>query len=242
MIISRLPLMNIERLASRTLSIISCTLVLSTYSTLSQAIEAYQATYEANIKSKVTFSGTLQRSLTKSVAGEWLLKDNVTSLFASIEESSQLKIADNKVQPQNYHYLRKVFGKKKKRNITFNWSDNSATNRDGTTIALQKNTQSRLSFQLQLQIDLQKGLRGRFTYPVAKNASIDTMTFIEVATEVVKTPMGNISSIKIKLDRDANANRETFIWFSLEHDFVITQLQQTESDGKSYSIVLNKLS
>lgn len=68
-----------------------------------------------------------------------------------------------------------------------------------------------------------------------------TIKFVELSTDVVKTLIVNIKSIKIKLDRDANAKREKFLWFSLGHDFVITQLQQTESDEKPYLIVLNEL-
>jgi hypothetical protein len=221
---------------------IGCTLLLSSYSTLGHAIEAYQASYEANIKTKVGFSGTLKRSLSKNAAGQWEFKDKISSLLASIDESSQLNISNNKVQPTNYNYLRKVLGKKKKRHIEFDWKNNTAVNRDQKSFALKPNTQNRLSYQLQLQLDLQQGKRGKFSYPVAKGDSIHTMKFVEVGTELVKTPMGQIKSIKLKLDRGKNAKRETYIWFSLKHNFVITQLRQTESDGKSYSIVLNKLS
>lgn len=234
--------MNIRKSASLTFSVISCSLLLSTYTTFAHAIDAYQATYEANIKTKVGFSGTLKRSLTKTTDGQWQFKDKISSLLASIDESSQLNITNNKVQPIDYNYLRKVLGKKKKRHIEFDWKNNSAVNRDKKSFPLKANTQNRLSYQLQLQLDLQQGKRGKFSYPVAKGDSIDTMKFVEVGTELVKTPMGNIKSIKLKLDRGANAKRETYIWFSLKHNFVITQLRQTESDGKSYSIVLNKLS
>ncbi|MFT5708948.1 MAG: hypothetical protein ACI9ES_003255 [Oceanospirillaceae bacterium] len=227
---------------SKRLVTITCALIIAAFSTFSFAIEPFQATYIANIKSKIDFNGTLVRSLTKEKNGQWLLKDNISSFLASIEESSQLKISGNSIQPQNYHYLRKVLGKKKKRDITFNWAQKKAVNRDNKTFSLLTNTQDRLSYQLQLQMDLQRGQRGNFSYPVAKKDSIDTMKFIELGTEIISTPIGNLKSIKLKLDRGANAKRETYIWFSTEHNFVISQLLQIETDGQSYSIVLNKLS
>lgn len=219
-----------------------CATLLTCISTSSIAMEAFQASYEANIKTKVDFNGSLKRSLSKQSNGEWIFKDNISSLLASIEESSVVKINGNSVQPQKYSYLRKVFGKKKKRNIDFNWQQKQAVNRDKKTIALQQHTQDRLSYQLQLQLDLQKGKRGKFTYPVTKKDKIELMKFVEVGTETIDTPLGKLKSIKLKLDRGANAKRETFIWFSIKHNFIISQLQQTESDGTSYSIVLNKLS
>ncbi|EPJ49493.1 MAG: hypothetical protein OFPII_00450 [Osedax symbiont Rs1] len=236
--------MNIKQAlpAYKSVIAISCGLLLSSISLSSYAIEAYQATYAANFKSKISFNGTLKRSLSKTADGQWLFEDNISSLLASITESSQLKINQANVQPVKYHYLRKIFGKKKKRDISFDWAAKQAVNRDNKVIQLPEHSQDRLSYQLQLQLDLQQGKRGNFSYPVIKSNSVDILKFIEVGTEYVSTPLGKIKSIKLKLDRGSNAKRETFIWFSLQHNFIITQLQQTESNGKFYSIILNKLS
>ncbi len=234
--------MTLEQCITHRAIAITCALLAATLSINSYAIEAFQATYAASIKSKMAISGTLKRSLTKTADGQWLLQDNISSFLASIDESSQLNIIKDKVQPLNYEYVRKVLGKKKKRAIAFDWTKKQATNRDQKVIELQPNALDRLSYQLQLQIDLQNGKRGKFSYAIAKNSSLETMNFIEIGTEYIKTPLGNLNSIKLKLDRGKNAKRETFIWFSLKHNFIITQLKQTEADGKTYSIILNKLS
>ncbi len=219
-----------------------CAALLSCFSASSFALDSFQAVYKANVKDKLNFSGSLKRSLTKQKNGQWILQDNISSLLASIEESSLLTINANKVQPLKYHYLRKVIGKKKKRDIDFDWSNNQATNRDKKKIALTANTQDSLSYQLQLQLDLKSGKRGKFSYNIAKKGSTDVMKFVEVGTEVVDTSMGKLKSIKLKLDRGSNAKRETFIWFSIKHNYIISKLLQKESDGSSYSIVLDKLS
>lgn len=221
---------------------ICCAALLSLLSASSFALEPFQASYKANIKAKLDFSGTLKRSLSKQPNGQWLFADKIDSLFASIEESSQVKLINNSAQPVKYHYLRKVIGKKKKRDISFDWPNKQAVNRADQKIALRPNTQDRVSYQLQLQLDLQQGKRGKFSYPVIKKDKIEMMKFVEVGTEIIKTPLGNLESIKLKLDRGANAKRETYIWFSTKHNFIISQLQQTEADGSFYSIVLDKLS
>ena len=226
----------------RNFSAICCTALLTCFSTSSIATDAFQAVYKANVKEKLNFSGTLKRNLSQQANGQWLLKDNISSLFASIEESSVINISGNKVQPLKYHYLRKVVGKKKKRDIDFDWKTKQATNRDNKKIALIANTQDALSYQLQLQLDVKSGKRGKLSYNVAKKGSIDVMKFVEIGTEVVDTPMGKLKSIKLKLDRGSNAKRETFIWFSIKHNYIISKLYQKESDGDSYSLVLNKLS
>jgi len=221
---------------------ISLMALLASFSLPSFAIEAYQATYTANIKSGLNFSGTLKRSLSKASNGQWLFQDKISSMLASIEESSSLNIDNNQIQPLKYHYLRKVLGKKKKRDINFDWSKKTAVNRDNQSYSLRSGTQDSLSYQLQLQLDLQRGIRGDFSYPIAKKGAVSNIKFVQVGREVIDTPMGKLDSIKLKLDRGVDAKRVTYIWFSTKHNFVITQLQQTEADGKSYSIVLKKLS
>ena len=114
--------------------------------------------------------------------------------------------------------------------------------RDNQSFSLPLGTQDSLSYQLQLQLDLQRGVRGNFSYPIAKRGAVSQIKFVQVGRETIDTPMGKIDSIKLKLDRGADAKRVTYIWFSTKHNFIITQLQQTEADGKSYSIVLKKLS
>lgn len=230
-----------QRLSKKPIIFLFSAVTLSTISFASYAITPYKATYSADIKSSVSFSGTLERSLSKDNNGQWLLQDNVNSLLASIDESSQLNINKDKVQPLKYQYVRKIFGKKKQRNVDFNWPQQHAVNRDNETISLIDSTQDRLSYQLQLQLDLQKGKRGALSYPVIKGGSIDTLKFVEVGTETIKTPLGNLKSLKFKLDRGSNSKRETFIWFSTKYDYVISKLQQTEDDGKSYAITLEKL-
>jgi hypothetical protein len=230
-----------QRLSKKPMITLISAFALSTISFASYAMSPYKATYTADIKSSVSFSGTLERSLSKNSNNQWLLQDNVNSLLASIDESSQLNISNDNVQPLKYQYVRKIFGKKKKRNVDFNWSQKKAVNRDKETISLIDNTQDRLSYQLQLQLDLQKGKRGILSYPVVKGGSIDILKFVEVGTETIKTPLGNLKSLKFKLDRGSNSKRETFIWFSTKHDYVISKLQQTEDDGKSYAITLEKL-
>ncbi|MCJ8337546.1 MAG: DUF3108 domain-containing protein [Pseudomonadales bacterium] len=235
--------MSLQFLLSKSmLKRISYSALLACISLPSYALEAYQATYTANIKSGLSFSGTLKRSLSKVSDGQWLFQDNISSMLASIEESSNFTIDDNKIQPLKYHYLRKVLGKKKKRDISFDWSKETAVNRDNQSFALLSGTQDSISYQLQLQLDLQRGVRGNFSYPIAKRGAVSNIKFVQVGREVIDTPMGKLDSIKLKLDRGADAKRVTYIWFSTKHNFIISQLQQTEADGKSYSIVLKKLS
>ena len=228
------------RTQSHSFLLITSILLLS-LSGYSYALEPYQATYSVSLKSSISMKGTLSRSLTKNTSGQWLFEDEVSALLASIKESSLLSIENDKIQPLHYRYLRKVIGKKKKQEIQFNWKAKQAVNLDKKIIPLQPNTQDALSYQLQLQLDLQNGQRGSFHYPITKKNRVEVLKFIEVGEEVVDTPLGKLNSIKLKLDRGNNAKRETYIWFSIADKFVISKLKQTESDGKSYSILLSKL-
>ena len=84
--------MSLKKLHSQNLiQKISLLVLLTSISLPSYAIEAYQATYTANIKSGLNFSGTLKRSLSKDSKGQWLFQDKISSMLASIEAEQQLK-------------------------------------------------------------------------------------------------------------------------------------------------------
>lgn len=221
--------------------IISLVSAFSLFSLPALALDAYQATYTANIKSGLNFNGKLKRSLTQTEDGRWLFKDNISSMLASIEESSLFSLEGNQIKPATYHYLRKVIGKRKKNDIDFDWKQMSATNIDGKTFKLIPGTQDALSYQMQLQIDLKNGKRGNLSYPITKKDRLDTIKFSDQGNEKIDTPLGTFDTIKMKIDRGENAKRTTYIWIAPEKNFIITKLHQTEPDGKSYSIILEKL-
>lgn len=220
---------------------LACLALLIAISQPTFAAKAYQATYSATVKAQISINGTLKRSLSRQKNGQWLFKDDISAFLASIKESSLVSIKDNKVTPINYRYQRKIVGKKKKQNISFNWDKKQAVNKDNQVMILAAQTQDPISYQLQLQLDLQNGHTGDFVYPYTKKNRIEVLTFIKMGNEVVETPLGKLNSIKLKLDRGPNAKRETFIWFSIKHNYIISQLKQREADGKSFAILLQDI-
>ncbi|MGB1238221.1 MAG: DUF3108 domain-containing protein [Pseudomonadales bacterium] len=206
-----------------------------------QALEPYQATYGANFKIGVSLSGKLVRTLTRNGDGTWTMNDNISASVATIKEKSHFKLAGDDFQTLNYSYYEKKLFKKRSNKISFDWNAMKATNSAGKTFAIKPQTLDSLNYQLKLQQDLQRGVRGKFSYQYVKKDKLDNIAFIELGQEQIKTPSGTVNAIKLQRDRGANAKRVTYIWLDPANNFIITKLQQTEPDGKSYSLVLEKL-
>ena len=57
----------------------------------------------------------------------------------------------------------------------------------------------------------------------------------------METALGNFKAIKLRRDRGTDSKRETWIWFAPELNYQLVKLLQTETDGKSYSLVIKAL-
>jgi hypothetical protein len=101
-------------------------------------------------------------------------------------------------------------------------------------------TQDKLSYQLQLRLDLLAG-KTDMTYAVADGGKLKEYRFKVTGEEQIDTPYGRYNAVRVMRDRGEDADRETLIWLAPELDYLIVRLEQTESDGKTYALLLKNL-
>lgn len=204
----------------------------------------FKAFYAAEFDLGINISGTATRQLQPLDNGRWQLSMHASAVLASIDESSRFELRpDQRLLPQHYNYQRKLIGKKKQRELTFDWQNNHIASRynDHTQrIKLEPDTLDTISYQFQLWNDMKAGMQS-VDYRVADNGRIKDYRFNRLGDETVETPAGQFETIKVARDRGKGSGRQTYIWFAKAHEHVIVKLEQIETDGKRYSLLLERL-
>ena len=214
----------------------------------SQATELvpHKASYSAKIQKGMSIKGKAVRELKKSQNGQWLYSFDVKSFVADIDESTLLSWHDNQVVPHLYNYKLSAFlTSDRLKKVNFDWDKMIAINplkKKGWTINnIPSDTLDRLSFQLQLGMDLQSGKQEMF-YQVADKGKLRENHFRVTGEEEINTAFGTIQSIAVEKVRDKSKKRKTTMWFSKQYPLVLLKMLQVEKDGKKYEINITQAS
>lgn len=205
-------------------------------------VKPYKAVYASEWDLGFSLSGEAVRQLQQIESG-WQLSLNASAMVASLSESSKLRFTPEGVEPQSYRYQRKVLGKKRRAELDFDWQNSLVSNPisdNPQQMKIPVGTLDKLSYQLQLRLDL-INKRDKLEYQVADGDRLKTYRFIHEGEETVETALGNFQAVKLRRDRGSDSKRETWIWFAPELNYQLVKLLQTETDGKSYSLVIKAL-
>jgi len=207
-------------------------------SSTSFALTPFSAEYVANFK--LPFSGSASIKLTQQ-DNNWQYKFEASMLVASITETSIFDLTQNKLSSKQYSYLRSGMGGGNK-NIQQTFHENgvvSIKRSDKVSeITVPKEVLDKSLYQIALQRDLAAGMK-EFSYQVLDGNDLETYKFKVVGYEEIKTKAGKFSAVKVERIRE-NSKRHTLIWFASDFNFLLIKLEQSETDGKNYQIVLKK--
>ena len=92
-------------------------------------LKPFSASYTADWK-QLPMSGTAERSLVKNANGTWDLNFKASMMIASLTEQSTLRLDNDTLLPQKYHFERGGLGKAKKVDLDFDWSSKKVTGSD----------------------------------------------------------------------------------------------------------------
>lgn len=211
-------------------------------SLMAAELQPFSASYTADWK-QLPFSGKAERSLQAQNDGTWKLDFSASMLVASLNETSWLNLVNGDIQPHQYRYSRKGMGKSKKIKQDFDWKNQQATGSDRgkpINVTLIQGVQDKSSYQLALQRDVAEG-KTSMSYRVLDGDDLDTYDFRVLGEEKVDTKVGTVDAIKVERVRDpTQSKRITVLWFAKDWDFLLVRLQQVESDGKEYQIILEE--
>jgi len=205
-------------------------------------LQPFSASYTADWK-QLPMSGSAERSLSKNDNGTWTLSFKASMMIASLTEESTLRLDKDTLLPQSYTFERGGLGKAKKINLDFDWSSKMVTGSDRgdpVKVPLNRGMLDKSTYQLALQRDVAAGKKS-MSYQVVEGTDTDTYDFRVLGAEKVSTKAGSVDAIKVERVRDPTQNkRTTVMWFAKDWDYLLVRLQQVETDGKEYNIMLQE--
>ena len=207
-----------------------------------QAPQTFEASYSATM-GNVPVDGTAERKLVKQPDGTWQLTFNAEMLFYSFSEQSRFKLDENnRIQPISYQLSKGALGKNRQASVNFDWKRKQADSRednDQWALAIQPGDLDKISYQLQLQEDMRQG-RKDLHYLVVNEDERDDYQFLVEKEEILQTPLGEINTVRLKMQRDNN-KRQTWIWLAKDWNYMLVKLRQVEKN-KDYVINLKSAS
>jgi len=222
-----------------TLFILMCLL---SFSSLGTELLPHKATYTANIKKGVSIKGEAVRELKQLNKNQWLYRFDVESFAADIQESSTFELKEGHISPLKYKYkLSPFLASKRKREVTFDWKNKRAHStykkKKWTIESIPQNSQDRLSYQLQMLLDVKAG-KQEMVFPIAHKGKVKESHFRVLREEPLQTALGTMNSIVVEKVRAKTKKRKTLLWFAKDHAFLLLKMTQVEKDGEEYEINL----
>ena len=179
------------------------------------------------------------RSL-KNNLGIYTQEANAKNILGDVKETSVFKIDKNgSISEIEYKLTKSVLGIKKEEILTYDQSLGVAKYR-----AKKKKQQifkrdahlNNLTSQIKLQSDLINKAQ-LLSYAVIRKGKIKILNYTIMGEEFLKTELGIISTLKLKRIRQ-KSNRETFLWFAPQWNYLLVKLEQKEKGGENYTMLL----
>lgn len=163
-----------------------------------------------------------------------------------ITEYSILKLVEKddaiELQPQEYQF-RQDDEKRRAVDASFNWAESSIsyTYRGAdTTEIFSEPVLDRLSVTLVIMNALRHDF-DKAEIQVFDNGKVKAVAFINDGTEVLKTPLGNIDTIRVINRNATGGSRETTTWFAPSLDYVPIKIEHRKRDELVARLSLIKL-
>lgn len=165
----------------------------------------------------------------------------VDNAFVKIRETSVFDWpTEDQLRPLLYTYSRTGVGRNRSARLEFDWDKNIVVNnvqKKTWKMKIHEDIQDKLNFQVQLQHDIIAGKKD-LVYDIADGGKFKQYTFTVVGAERIKTPMGEIDTIKVKRTRK-DSSRVTYAWMAPEYSYLLVRMQQ-EKGRKVFTINIHK--
>jgi hypothetical protein len=98
--------------------------------------------------------------------------------------------------------------------------------------------------QLSYQVAIRQALidntenETNFLFGIVDGDAIHMQEYRLVGEEIISTPLGELSTLKLERVREASDERVTEIWLAIEWNFLLTRIEQLNSSGLRISLEL----
>lgn len=227
---------------------LSCISIFLFFSVFVQAKELKKinplALEEHNLKYTSSYNGInleTTRSL-KNNLGIYTQEANAKNILGDVKETSVFKIDKNgSISEIEYKLTKSVLGIKKEEILTYDQSLGVAKYRSKKKkqqIFKRDAHLNNLTSQIKLQSDLINKAE-LLSYAVIRRGKIKLLNYNIMGEEFLKTELGVISTLKLKRTRQ-KSNRETFLWFAPQWNYLLVKLEQKEKGGENFTMLLRE--
>lgn len=231
------------------ISILAITLAVAAAASFSAAADPvpFRAVYKARFKG-FPIGATGIRELRKLDDDQYVLTSVAYNFLAKISEQTTFKLDENDdIVPMEYQYHRTGVGRNKTTIQKFDWDRMQAStsvDSRSTQLTIPNGTQDKLSYQFKLCYDLTRAYKHdeawrTLSYNIDDDGELKSYSFRVVGKEVLKTPAGEIKTVKATRT-DGNPDRVTNFWLAPDYDFMLVKFEQTEPDGKGFYLLLRQ--
>lgn len=196
----------------------------------------YTATYKVNLDNKL--NGTATATLARQ-GGRYHYELRATAPMASTVEKTDFLYDNGQLTSLGYWNQRKVLFHSRTNRIEFDWKKNSAqADRNGKekVYGIEPGTLDPLNMEIQIRDDLMRTGKLDRQYLLADPKSFHPVQFEINGSEVLKTPMGNVETLKVRRIHDDPA-RSTQFWLAKSMEYLPVKIVQTD-DGAVFKLDL----
>lgn len=192
----------------------------------STRLPPYEATYATKV-SGIKIKGV--RKFQQTDTDTYKLSWKARVLWMKLDEWSEFTIVDDKVRPLSYHYTRKGLGSDRPVHIYFNWDTMQATGKKGNKeyqFAINENTLDKLSYQIQMQIDLIENKdKKAFSFDVANYNGLRNYQFDYKGTETIECELGDQQTLVFERN---TASKNIKLWISSQQNYLPVRIDQID--------------
>lgn len=231
---------------------IACLLTSILWSGLSMAAQptTFRAVYDGKYNGLPIRTKGI-RELKRVADDRYLLTSSAKSFLASISEQSLFVwTGDSRLIPLEYQYHRKGLGRNRHTILNFDWANQRVRNNVESKpwfLDIPTDALDRLSYQLKMRQDLITRYRSAteptdvsaFRYQIVDGGKLKDYRFEIQGDEWIESPIGYMDTIKVLRIRE-HSRRSTTFWLAKEWQFLLVRLQQTESKGGGFELLLRE--
>jgi hypothetical protein len=203
-------------------------------------LQPYTATYQFNLNQQLT--GTATRTLSKQENNHYRYQFSASAAIANANEVSDFIFENQQVQSLNYQNTKQILFKTKIDKADFDWQQSLLiAQRKGESknhALTDKTILDPLNLEIQIRQDLLNSPNQQLkaAYILGDAKGIQPLTFMIDGTEKIKTPYGELDTLKVsRVHQDKE--RTTQFWLAKSLDYLPVKVVQVD-DAAVYTIEL----
>lgn len=179
------------------------------------------------------FTVAAQRTLSKAGGDRWEMEVSASNFLGEIRETSVFTWRGCLPVTHYYGYHREGLGQVKaaELRIADQQATSERTEHEPYRYEVDEPATDKIALTLALQCRLARGDRD-ITVNVADERGVEKQRFRVEGRETLEIDGEDVATVKVRRQREAGSERQTWLWFAPGNDYTLVQLVQENDDGR----------